>query len=36
MENAKTDTLVSTHRAINEVIRDYVADEEVRLELDYI
>lgn len=35
MENAKTDTLVSTHRAISEILRDYVADEDVRLELEY-
>ena len=35
MENAKTDTLASTHRAISEIIRDYVTDEDARLELDY-
>lgn len=35
MENAKTDTLVSIHRAISEILLDYVADENVRLELDY-
>ena len=32
---AKTDTLASTHRAISEIIRDYVTDEDARLELDY-
>lgn len=37
MENAKTktDTLASTHRAISEILRGYVADEDVLLELDY-
>lgn len=35
MENAKTDTLASTHRAISEILRDYVADEDARLELEY-
>lgn len=35
MENAKADTLASTHRAISEILRGYVADEDVRLELDY-
>lgn len=35
MENTKTDTLVNTHRAISEILRDYVADEDARLELDY-
>lgn len=34
-ENAKTDILASTHRAISEILRGYVADEDVRLELDY-
>lgn len=32
---AKTDTLASTHRAISEIIRDYVTDEDSRLELEY-
>lgn len=35
MEKAKTDTLASTHRAISEILRNYVADEDARLELDY-
>lgn len=35
MENAKTDTLVCTHRAISEILRDYIEDENARLELDY-
>lgn len=34
MENDKN-TLVSTHRAISEIIRNYVADEDERLELEY-
>ncbi len=34
-ENAKTDILASTYRAISEIFRDYVADEDARLELDY-
>ena len=35
MENTMTATLVSTYRAISEILRDYVADEDARLELDY-
>lgn len=35
MENTKTDTLASTHHAISLLLRDYISDEDVRLELDY-
>lgn len=35
MEKAKTDTLASTHHAISKLLRDYVTDEDARLELDY-
>lgn len=35
MENAKTDTLANTHRALCELIRDFVTDEDALLELDY-
>lgn len=35
MENAKTDTLASTHHAISLLLRDYISDEDARLEADY-
>lgn len=35
MENAKIGTLASTHSVISEIIRDYVADEDMCLELEY-
>lgn len=35
MKIAKTDTLASTHHSISELLRDYITDEDSRLELDY-